>query len=872
MALFPGEDLVDIIVGGRTVKLPASVASAMQLPQQQAAPQAPAPQQIAPGPAVEEQPGFNATGVQAPPPVPEQLSAPQGGSSEYPTYAPTIGATPSFAQEQAPAVAPQPDFKVEAPKPAAPAKPAKPAAPPTAQQKADGALNAQVGAINEQAAAGRDVSNIEAAGHAMIGQAYADRNAELDKLYAKRRDDAVADQAATDAKMSEYTTLKDKIANAKVDRSVNHPVLAAISLALGAIGQAMTKGDKNPALDVLWKTIDRRVEGQMADIEQMKAVAGMTKEEVANLREKASSKLAMHNMLIAGESDRAAKQIEEMVARTQSESVRASGTRIAAELREKAAIAVGNAAQAQLQHEQREKFQKQEMGYKYSALKQNQNQFDADMQFKREKEYLDYNRALAAERAKAGEAGMKAMMEMQKDNETRGIRNATDATALLTPKGRAMIAEADKLAQEAAALKSSTGPLTQQQAARAQLLEDKASAIRGEANVKEVLRHRDPTQAGRLSDKYTAAQTVTRLTDEIKLLYDRDGRSYVKTTAGQAALQAKQTELTMALKNAWQLGVLSKQDTNLINQGTGGDPTKGWEPGNLAHIIGVPAGTDPEAFKARLDSIAAGAQDNMLLDLNGIGYGGKREDLFQSKSAPTAPDDPINKAAATVQAGATTGEQVADEASKGGARRAVDRVVYDASTSNAERQKNIDNSGSVKYAGFTEKQGAAFDTILRAYKSGDEKSKARAEQRIIEQATSSRQDLSLSTMHALREHAPELYQKALAQLPETPSPGKERTITVPYGQVKVQDKAPEQSVRQQLAYEDEVRKRDTSMQTARGAASDTVIQSEPLLDLVKHAVVGDDASYSEIARRAAAGDPDAKKVLPNVLRQIGNQR
>lgn len=862
MALFEGEDLVDVTVDGRTVKLPASVAGAMQLPQ-------PPAQQVAPGgPAPAELPGFQPTGAQTPPP--DQKPAPQGGSSDYPSYQPTIGATPSYAQETPPTAPPQPDFQVAAPQPAA--KQAAPK-PPTTQQKLDGAIDTQQQQIEKQAQAGIDASNIEAAGHAMIGDAYARRNAEIDKLMAKRAEDANADQAATDAKMSEYTTLKDKIANTKVDREVHHPVLAAISLALGAIGQAMMGSDKNAALDVLWKTIDRRVEGQMSDIEKMKSIAGMTKEEVASLREKASNRLAMHNMLIAGESDRAAKQVEEMVARTQSETVRANGTALAAQLRERGAVAVQNAAQAQLQHDQRERFQKQDMGYKYASLKQNQNQFDADMQFKREKEYLDFNRALAAERAKGGEASAKAMMEMQKDNETRGIRNILNATPLLTPKGRAMLAEADKLSAEAAGLKVA-GAVSPQAATRAQMLEDKASALRGEANVKEVLRHRDPTQAGRLTDLYTNTQSMTNLVDEIKGLYDKDGRAYIRTGPGQAALQEKQTALLMAMKNAWQLGVLSKQDTALLNQATGGDATKAWEWGNISHVLGLDMGTDPEAFKARLDSIISTAQEKTVLDLNGIGYGGKKDVLFVRKYDPKLEDDPSVKATGEALADATPGERAADERSKGPARKALDRVFYRAGTSNEEAAQAAENSGSPRYLGLSTKQGDRFETLVRTYKTGDAKAKARAEQGLTEMVTTNREDLTLATMNNLREHAPDLYQKILPTLPaaedttkEVANPARDmRRLTG--DKTGLPESTGKANVRARLEEADAMRKRATDMTNARGAAADAVLQSSDLNALVQTATqLGDNAALAEIGRRAAAGDPEAKKALPIVIRE-----
>jgi hypothetical protein len=56
------------------------------------------------------------------------------------------------------------------------------------------------------------------------------------------------------------------------------------------------------------------------------------------------------------------------------------------------------------------------------------------------------------------------------------------------------------------------------------------------------------------------------------------------------------------------------------------------------------------------------------------------------------------------------------------------------------------------------------------------------------------------------------------------------------------------------------------MASARGAATDVVLQGTDLGALVKTATeLGDNAALAEIGRRAAAGDPEAKKILPSVI-------
>lgn len=750
MAIYEGDPLVDIQTpDGRTIKLPRSIVPSALLPVEN----------IAPGidPSVAGAPG-------AQPPAPE-LAAPPTPSvtgGKLPTED-TQATTPAGAQPDVP-VAP---IKALTPSTLAASNKAydkKQAVQAAAAASPEGQIQSALGeekqAINDEADAAVQSADVDAAGQMVVGDIYKQRNEQLDKLAKQRQDQANADLAAQDKKAAEIVGLRQKIAATKIDRSADHPILAAIGVALAGIGSAMQhrydgKSPDTTALELLFRSIDRKVAGQMADLDQQKVVLGLTKDELQTLKEKASSRLALNNLLVSAESERAARQVEETVARSSSLKVQAEGKRLAAQLRQKGAEMGMNAVQAQLQYEQREKFQKQDLGYKYAALSEQGREADNDIEIKREQIAADQIKALAAENARAGAESMKMMYEMQKDNETRGIGNIATGEPLLMKAGVEMLKQADAYDEEAKKLEAS-GAMNQAQQTRAQALHDKASQMRGEARIRYTFRERDPVQAGKVSDLYNSGQRITSLVDDIKMMYDDTGRSYLSTNDKQAAIQSKVTELMMQLKDAWQLGVLSKQDTNLINQATGGDPTRAWNAGNVAHAFGLDVGTDPEAFKKRLDSLADGVEKTVYGKLKADQYDGDSSDLFHRKTAPEA--SPQRKAISAIEQDKTPLERENIDRERGGtAKGFLYGPGYALHGTTPEREANKDaQQGSLKYPGLSEKQGEGFDTLLNSYKAGDK----RTGDLIVQQATNTRPALSLALMHSLRNNAPDLYAKA----------------------------------------------------------------------------------------------------------------
>lgn len=87
---------------------------------------------------------------------------------------------------------------------------------------------------------------------------------------------AAAEKQLLDQKMAEYDALVQEEANTKLDSNrfwtrldTGNRILAGVSLALGALGQALTQGKSNMALDVIDKAIDRDIDEQKFNIDQL---------------------------------------------------------------------------------------------------------------------------------------------------------------------------------------------------------------------------------------------------------------------------------------------------------------------------------------------------------------------------------------------------------------------------------------------------------------------------------------------------------------------------------------------------------------------------------------------------------------------------
>jgi len=861
MAMFgDNPDLVDVQTpDGRTVRVPRAVA--MQFPDL-----APVPEPLR-GVVPYELPAGNHLPQPPPPPPPPKKDDPKKGTTKGTQK---IGPVSAIPVEETPArgmgAATTSDLPTadewaqyraeEKQRQATPPPQDQPRRPITNADLGKigpaGVFEAQSAALDDQARAGIAIADAQAKQHEDIGKAYALRNEELDVLFAQRAAEAEAAQREIERKQVDYTAAVDKYANTKIDRSMDRPVLTMISAALTGLGQALA-GKQVDVMGMIMNNIDRKVAAQMQALDKQRDVLGMKKEGISMLRERASDRLALQNLAIAGEVERAARYVEEIVARSNSAIVKAQGAEVAAQLRGRKAEALGAAVTRQSDVEFRDKEAqrqdqraKAQIGLGYAGLRQADRHHGDRMALEREQMALDFQKTVAAAQAAGNKSRVEQLTKLQEENEKRGVGNVATGERLMNAQGKKLLAEASTHATEAqklfadAAKIEGMGKLDEKQMAhvkalkdKATLLDQKATELRTEANTVHVFRARDATQAGKLSEQYAGAQHTLSLIDDITRLYAQHGKSYFSTTVGQAALQAKATELLMNMKEAWQLGVLSQQDERLINQATGGDPTK-WDAGSIAHAMGLDIGKDPEGVIARLDSLAEGLQKKTFNALHAGGYQGNVTDLFK-RERPLAQTE-VTKATQAILQDKTVTERV--EGSEGGVVRkniidlpinvvrSVDSAISgdDYASAQDNRTANAENSGHPRYLGLSKQQGDRVGELLQAYRNGN----AQAGEQLVELAKSGRESLGIAIMQNLKREAPDLAQRALPQL--------------------------KGAVAEQMKYEAPMERRPDA-------------DTKELVSLAKRAVV-DHAAYAELERRAATGDPQAKSLFSGVNQHL----
>jgi hypothetical protein len=463
---------------------------------------------------------------------------------------------------------------------------------------------------------------------------------------------------------------------------------------------------------------------------------------------------------------------------------------------------------------------------------------DQDADLRREQIQAEKEAALAKIRAEKGDAGMKQALEMEKVQSERGIGNAADGEALLTGEGYQMLDKADQMDKRADQLEKS-GAMTQEQAAQAKMLRDQAVAIRGEAKMTKQFLAGSGEAAEKLRQTYTATQSAVTLAEDIMNDANADTRTFFSTGKDQAAIQAKRGQLMMVLKNAYQLGVLSKSDQKALEEQMGKDPTK-WDVDTSLGVLG--AGSDPEAFKARLQAISSGLEGQFMTDMHTHRWnvsGDQAKLIFHKtpfEGSQTAKD------ASELKRG-TLEDKAFNEENANGLTNAMRRVFYSAGQSADDRAADIRSGSDKRYPGegFDKKQADAMDRVLADAKSGKTDTIAAFAQdpklapmvaRVVQgalQNSNGDQNL-LKAYDTIRKVAPDIV-KARDQAATLPSsPGM----------------APPQAV-------------------VRGAAKQAAVAQLPVTDLAKGAIVGAPGMYDALAARAGTGDKDAQTALQAVI-------
>jgi hypothetical protein len=855
MALFDGEDLVTVPGPNGPIQVPRSVASALALPQ----PNAPAPQNINAG----EYGNLAGLPPPLPPPPPVKKIGPMGAPIEE-TAGPTPQAAPipdavSAAGPRAADSVQQvlgqiankdegvdavsgppgtgPTFAGNAPQ-IGPQRPGAGGPKPLTGKDLGGengianAYNASSDATQQQIQAGRNVANVEALGQDAMASAYDKQIRDNAALAQKRFDDAAAAQKAVEAKNAQIAQARQKIANTKIDRESDHPILNTIGILLAGLGSAMLKQSTNPAFDMLQAALKRKVDGQMADIEKRRGdLAGM-REDVGDMAKAATNKSALYDGLLAAQTDRAALTIKKIAAQSNSDVLKANADKMVADLQQQAASLQMNAADKQVKHEDELKKLKVEeqnnirsVGAQNYATSVHAKIAKDELKFKYDELDAKMAESIAAANAKGNAGKAKELAEAAKENSQRGVGNAVTGEVLLQPAGKQKMLEAADLEAKASKLDATNKGAADAYRAKAQQIRE--GVLSDETNG--VWRANDPGTAHQLSQNYAEAQNVVSLSNQIKQLAAEHGKDWFSTDAGRAQIQTKVAELIPHLQASWGFKRLSQADIDLIGDVTGKDPTK-MTTAQLVYQVTNTLGNDPDAYKARFDALAADTKKATFNEFHAHKYRGDVKDLFGEESSPTKTD--AAQAYQTLQQEKTPDEHIAanDTSGVNGAVvNAGQRLFYP--LSKTTREQNDERAGSSMHNGaLSDKQYQAAQTMLDSYRSGKD---PRAGELLLEAATDAkRPDLALGVMRELRDGAPNLYKAAKQRAPKEIA-----------GQIDYEDKAAQ-------------------------AGSDAFYNNMTLPQLAGSAIVNDTA-FKKLSVAASVGAPGAQQWLDAVIKRRG---
>lgn len=366
-----------------------------------------------------------------------------------------------------------------------------------------GAYNEQIKAEQAQRAATQRQGEALANQATAVGDEMARADAHAQQLLEERARAAEENRAALQAKTEEYQRNAKAVADTKIDRSVDHPVLAALSSALLGIGQAMA-GQPIDAMGAVYKAIDRKVAAQMQDLDKRRGDLALQRDALGMQREAGRDRLAEMDTLRLGYIEQAKRQIETIKQQTTSDVVRANSDLALANLDQKSAETLGSAVSREQQRREAEAARKQHMLMHQQSLGvqirgQNLQQREADLnRAERAQEKLD---AIATQIALANS---KDAEKKAKEVKEQGIFDPKTAEPLLTPEGEKKMADADKA--EALARKATDS-------AQAAKLNDHAALLRQSARLNDVVTARDAKDREKVQAGLETTQNLTMLAD-----------------------------------------------------------------------------------------------------------------------------------------------------------------------------------------------------------------------------------------------------------------------------------------------------------------------------------------------------------------------
>lgn len=793
MALAPG-GLVDVTTpDGRRISVPSSIAGDFA--------------------------GF--APVDAPPPENQQPIQPAIGQA--PPAAPQLGAPLApepIPQDLLPPPLPPPPVEQTPASPAAPAI-AQPSSPPAAPAErpltnkdlrklgnAD-ALAAQDAAVIAQQEAAQGVADAQADEATKVADAMAEQRKSEEELLATRAA-TVADQQKWYAdKDAEFERMSKEINATKVNRDLDHPILAGIGIALSAIGGAMGGTDPTAGIKAVMAGIDRKVAAQMSDLERKRAGLGDLKTSIAMGQERNREYLQQLDARRIAAIDVAKGKVEEVKTRSLSSQAKANADVVLADLEAKRAEIKTNA----ITREQEKVAQERAAAAAAAARRQDQANWERQFAEGQRQFNVREQNDLAAAQAAAAAKGQPHLAEMAKDLSEKGIRDPATGQYLLNPKGQQIVAQANKAEEEAKGILASAEKIADP--AQKQALIDRASAqlrqaeeVRGAAIAEHAVKGRNASNAEAVYKTLSDTQTALTLIDEAVNLREQHGANWFVETGADKQMKSKIAVLALQIKEAYKLGALDVGSQEYLDRITGGDPTK-VTLGDVTGMFGSSVGTT-----SSLQELGRSLELRAKNELAGVYEKAQDYQFRRSRPQPKTKEEKQTIAAFK--------DQTPLEAAKGEKRTGVIGKIDDAigdvlsasDTPLAERRETAAQSqGTLE--GLTKRQSDAADTQIALWKRGGGAGSQRAADLLLQIATdTSKPERSNAMLSKLQTDAPDLYQQALQKLPDAARGQRESTAL----------------------------------------AASTLIPARTLLERVRG---GDTNAQKELARRAAAGDREA---------------
>jgi len=622
-------------------------------------------------------------------------------------------------------------------------------------------------AIGERKRALQTEADVSSASARQEADVLAAANRKVAAQMAEQEQQRKVDQAESVRMQAELRGAMDQFANAKVDPSrfwhdsgTGSKVLMGIGLALGAAGQALTRGQQNnAALDIIQNAIKQDVALQMHQQEKLGQVVGQRGQALDRMLQITKDRQATMNAAIAAGYEYVGKQIGEIAARTkdpmaqaQAKGAQAVLSQDAATLQDKANQDAAARIAAQRAEAERERAARASEGIAYGHLAlerqqqtESRREFDLTRSDRRDEEAM---KLLAA----GNTAGAKAMES--------GLTDPATGMPIVQPAAQPMIDQAKALTEQAA---------KEQDPNKRIALQQQAYDLKTRAAAQYSIPARDKETATKIQANINNIQNFVDTADDLIGKLGKDPGTFDMKEWARIANQYHD----VVVKSAAAVGEkLNAKAIDAMSHALGDDPSK-W--GNRLADLAV---DKREAIMAGLeqsirDFQSAGKQETKgiaNLDFARPSDRQREEDRRAGKTAYEQAASVNEKTSAEEAEAATPGKLSSwNPLSENSAlKRKGDMTPQDLA-----EEKAIRESGTT--TGLSAKQSASVREL--AANALREKGDNRADNvtKLVDLATSKRPGLASGTLAELRDNAPDVYREVRARLPESQRAALERT-------------------------------------------------------------------------------------------------